>query len=1625
MNPTGHTEKRDSESKYDPNKDSSCIYVRSTRDTSNRLDDKVDIKLTKRNMILGSLPNKQNVLILVDSGATKTLISEQTIQQSAFLSRQKRIPINPLRFMVGNGDCLVSQSAIEFPINIQNHEFKITALIVNNAGGIDIILGTNSLREIGAKLDFHSQTLRFKARRVQLHTVRNYTVKPGESATLTLKAKIPSFIKSREVLIQVHKFLRPFTPRDMVVKLRKGHTNILIHNSTNKSLRIKSSKPIGHVNLRAFGDVNFPVTHVSIGEEVTTLYRDSADMNQVYVTREAEAVPPQASDKLQTARAAENSTFEPQTKGEKLREENLKKHPYLDPNDPRLEMTNEEIIKRDIKLENCALSAENKTQLEHILNKNATAFSLHGEIGDCANYEVDFELTDRSPFYIRPYFISQTQKEHVDREVKKLVQLGVLSPERSAYTSPLMLVKNRNSGKYRVVADLRYLNNRVEKQNFPFPLIKEAIQILGGSGATILSTIDLSKAYFALHLSKKSRKYTGVADYFAGRTYVHNRLPMGLNISAPIWQSYFADLLDKNIENAREFCFPIMDDVIIFSRNETDHLKHLQTIFNILIQNGLKASPEKCQLARKLLTYMGHNLIVQDGELYIAPLKDRTEAIKKLQPPKNVREVRRFCGMVQWLSAWVPQLQTLLHPIHQLTKRNTTFAWSQVHEQNFEKIKELITSPPLLSMPSKYGKYVIFCDTSCIATGSSLWQVRDDRMYLIGYSSKSLPEACKRYSPTELELHGILVNLGIWKYLLKPSHFNVYTDHSAIVHIMKAKTEPPTQRISRILERLSEYSFSIGYKKGKSMVICDLLSRHPMADDSPNEEALPIAFSMQLSEDKNIVLSQIEYIAHDEGETISELAFPAVAAGDRPVTRAYAKAHNITVPSLTPSKETGGGSEVAKATEAGHADLVGERPARSSTERSVAQRSTGVRPVSGSLLNPIASNKAARDSLVNRNLQSVVRNIPIQKEETIVRSHELPGEDLLRQNKKLFDDIDDNSIVTRNVPRQEVMDRFLNQIKEKCLRDYHLPYERRELSKMQQRDPYFGPIYDFIASGITPSNRNATKRIINLAENFVLVEQVLFRLLTDRNTDEVKLTLCVPEELLPAILHLHHSSLLSGHLGIQRSYATLRKLYYIPHLYEKVLMYIRTCTVCQERKVPKDQSIPLVPRIPGNYTPFSYISFDLKFMPPSNRGHKYILVVVCVITRYVIAVPLYSSEACAIAEALLEHVIFCFGPPKQIEHDADPAICSRIFSYIWDALKVKKSIVSVGNHGSLVAERFIRTISDILIAQIRNKGGAWDKYIRCACFAHNTCASHALGGYSPFNLVYSRENPDLLSLDLPNTTDMTTSYKEYADTLKARFHLASKTIMEIQTRNQLSQESRSKLQSKSDPGSKYRVGSLVYLLCPTSSALRMPSKKIMLSYCGPFQVVAQYDANHLQLATLQGEILAKIVHVRRIKPAFIRTNLGPVSSIERLKLAMRSKGDTAMPSKITVVDESGEICDSPVVERLQYCGETDPVSLGVFESSAEENEGLAVTEKLSQKVVKKMLQQVIKAPRSGEYMAVRGRYKNGVFELLCRCVEKPKLSVWFSSDEFPKMVCTKEIIRTTGSVQKLLHRIYS
>ena len=170
------------------------------------------------------------------------------------------------------------------------------------------------------------------------------------------------------------------------------------------------------------------------------------------------------------------------------------------------------------------------------------------------------------------------------------------------------------------------------------------------------------------------------------------------------------------------------------------------------------------------------------------------------------------------------------------------FYWAEVHQKAFEEIKELLTKPPVLHLPRPGGRFILYCDTSKTHTGSSLWQIQDGKPRLLGYASKSLPEACKNYSVTELQMTGLALNIHLWKHLLLRVEFDCAVDHRALPYIMKSKNLPATGRIIRLLEHLSGYCFNLYYVKGKDMILCDYLSRIAVDKGDPGE-VIPISFN--------------------------------------------------------------------------------------------------------------------------------------------------------------------------------------------------------------------------------------------------------------------------------------------------------------------------------------------------------------------------------------------------------------------------------------------------------------------------------------------------------------------------------------------------------------------------------------------------------------------------------------------------------------------------------------------------------------------------------------------------------------------------------------------------------------
>ena len=223
---------------------------------------------------------------------------------------------------------------------------------------------------------------------------------------------------------------------------------------------------------------------------------------------------------------------------------------------------------------------------------------------------------------------------------------------------------------------------------------------------------------------------------------------MGLSISPQVWITYKENLLE-GVPNKQSY-IAIMDDLLLHGL-KADHMKHFEHLLKALISHGLKRSPRKCQLFMKHLVYLGNVFHIENGVITIAPMESRLEAIQKLPPPTTVKASKSFCGVVNYLSLFCKDLQKILKPIYELTRKEMPFHWSEAHQKAFVDIKEMLMKPHILLLPRPTGRFILYCDTSKTHTGSSLWQVQDGKPRLLGYASKSLPEAYKNYSVTELE----------------------------------------------------------------------------------------------------------------------------------------------------------------------------------------------------------------------------------------------------------------------------------------------------------------------------------------------------------------------------------------------------------------------------------------------------------------------------------------------------------------------------------------------------------------------------------------------------------------------------------------------------------------------------------------------------------------------------------------------------------------------------------------------------------------------------------------------------------------------------------------------------------
>ena len=344
-------------------------------------------------------------------------------------------------------------------------------------------------------------------------------------------------------------------------------------------------------------------------------------------------------------------------------------------------------------------------------------------------------------------------------------------------------------------------------------------------------------------------------------------------------------------------------------------------------------------------------------------------------------------------------------------------------------------------------------------------------------------------------------------------------------------------------------------------------------------------------------------------------------------------------------------------------------------------------------------------------------NSPHQ-EGIISETYERPDASLIQDPPESQDLIDTSKLIQRFLPKLVDIDKILDIIKRKVLKGTHLLLTIIEIQAGYLTSPYFKDLYLYLAQNKLPNKKGAICKVENLAERFILLDSLLFNLTTTPEKETA--LLAVLDMCMDKIITLYHTSLFTGHQGVVKTYLTINDNFFIPGLAHYLGSYIKGCHTCQIVKTDKQPTRQLQPRIYLNYRPLCRLSMDLKVMPGSQKGYKFILCIIDEVTNYLITVPIFQAKSEEIGEALIENVITKYCIPDCIIMDQDSVFMSSLKNFLFKKFEIKVKMVVPYNHQSLQVEYGIKSLSNILKKHQTEKGQMWLNYLPFATFAYNT-----------------------------------------------------------------------------------------------------------------------------------------------------------------------------------------------------------------------------------------------------------------------------------------------------------------
>ena len=556
-------------------------------------------------MMTGTYDNTHDIPIYTDNGSTLNIMPTHFYDNAYYLYHLPKAPTVAKTIQTGNGP-VKTHFWIDILLNVQGCMIQFKLLVCDTQAQTGILLSKMALEQLQTWQDYSNNTLYVKQTAIPLYAIQNIELLPNRKTTIEVIADRTNELQYKDLIegqgivwVWSNDSIKPLQPK--VATFHNDKTLITFENTTDQMQYICKRAKVAVLDIRSKdgGMTNFEWDIPTDDEGNLVLYAHTfaSSLEPTKLANEDPVL--QAETKIEVSQTPNKHT---------VKSDNTEDpYPWLDSDDPRCKMTDEEILRLKVLFDKSILTVAEKECLIKLMLENTAAFSIRDEIGTCPYFEVKLKLRDDKPFFVRPYNIREDQKPIIQKEMDRLEKLGIIRKGLTGYSSPVLLVKRKQQNLYRVVTDFRVLNERLVRVNHAFPIVRNCLEAIGASKCEVMNVLNLRDAYHTLLLAEESQKYCGLTPYYGSPTYVYLRMGMGMSCSPALWQQ-FVHIIWEQLPNKERYKI-IMDDILIFSTKD-QHWEDLANLFEVLICFGLKISPHKCQLFRDKLVYMGLEFLI-------------------------------------------------------------------------------------------------------------------------------------------------------------------------------------------------------------------------------------------------------------------------------------------------------------------------------------------------------------------------------------------------------------------------------------------------------------------------------------------------------------------------------------------------------------------------------------------------------------------------------------------------------------------------------------------------------------------------------------------------------------------------------------------------------------------------------------------------------------------------------------------------------------------------------------------------------------------------------------------------------------------------------------------------------